>query len=231
MDGREPHSRINDTTLAEGPWGRKNWSQQLNKSPNSYIKFLVWEGPGGTNSFTMLAWLYIASANPAQASKPGSWGLSMNLVFEGRLPFITLQFAPKPLPSEQKLIYEGLEKKCWNSIVITFDSKKELATLWVNDLLVESVKTTLYTLVFLKRLWIGSKVENIDSPHLTMRVSCVQFFTVTLTRAAMERTKFVCKGKMKNVVTELELWSCYAHPLEPIISEKLIVFPCSLRSS
>lgn len=212
MDGNEPQSQINGTTLAEGPWGRSNWSQQLYKSPNSYMKFQVMERED-KNDFTILAWLYIATAasRPSQASKPWSFGLNMNLSFEGGISdkkaFIKLLFAPRPPQSKKVLAYDGLEKNLWYYVGITFNQKKELSTLWVNDQPVGSAKTSIFDLIFSKRiLWIGSKIENVDSPHLKIRLSCVQFFTATLTREAMARTRSVCRGKKEKKATKSKLW-------------------------
>ena len=193
MDGIEPYAKITGTSLAEGPWGRQNWAQQLEKSAKSNIEFLVRERES-KNDFTMLAWLYIASTESSQISNPGSWGLTIKLVKKNFIPFIRLKFVQRPTPSVQGLAFDGLETNTWNFLAITFDPLTQVATLWANDQLVGSLKTNIYKLVYENHLWIGAKVKDVNSQHLKMRISCVQFFTASLTKEAMAKTKFVCKG-------------------------------------
>ena len=194
MDGIEPSTTLNGTLLTVGPWGRKDWARQMSDSPTSYIKFPVHER-GGTNDFTILSWLYIEASSSQSPNNPGGWGLTIALDYViGKLPLLHLRFIPKPSSSPQSLLYDGLEPNEWNFVGITFDPIKQLSALWVNDQLVGSLKSTIYDLVFKNSLWLGSRVQNMDSRYLRGRIACVQFFTAMLTKEAMDKTKYVCRG-------------------------------------
>ena len=195
---KNPPGKLNNVKPAPGPDGRTGGSFSFLGRPDSFIEFPNKGRLDTQNSITLLAWVNpFGSAGPIFNYNPSGFGVHFWVTRAGRL---FIRFVRRSRVVTEALTSRRLRRRSWSFVGATYNHRKGLATLYVNEKPVVTKSIGRIRLSTNYPVRMGARIG--DSRCFRGWISCMQVYDQALSLRLIRIAKQLC---FKGVYCQLKL--------------------------